>query len=406
MARRGPHPSDRTKRGPTRVGARRGLAAVAIALAALTAAGCAGGGGGASGLVDHPRPHRPAPFADAQEVVAGYMRRLESRVRLAELRVHVSTLSSHRRSETVLATASARLGRLPGTAWVGLGQRALVLRRSGGRLRVVADVTRGGRYSVGRDGAAAMPRRSRFRVGRQVVVVSAPDVPAAEAAEAVRVADRVLPGLIARYRLPGRHPRAPVIFMVDSWNAAQRVSGVPMPHEAVGAEYAGLVYLEAPEWLRVDAAGRDALLVHELTHVASAALVKGCPLSLIEGVARYEEQRYAVAAGAGWPFRYLAAAYRRGYPSIQRWGWTFGHWMLRKPLATWLAYEDGAAIVRALVRDGGDAALRRLGAAFRGDGAVGRYTAAQVDRAFRRAVGRSFAAVAAQARAETIAAAG
>ena len=164
MARRGPHPPDRTKRGQTPFGARRGLVAVAIALAALTAAGCAGGGGGTSGPADHPRPHGTAAFADAHEVVAGYLRRLESRVRLAELRVHISTLSSHRRSETVLATASARLGRLPGTAWVGLGQRALVLRRSGGRLRVVADVTRGG-HVLGRSGrrrgdaaAFAIPR--------------------------------------------------------------------------------------------------------------------------------------------------------------------------------------------------------------------------------------------------------
>ena len=73
-----------------------------------------------------------------------------------------------------------------------------------------------------------------------------------------------------------------MIVLVDSWVAAQRVSGVPMPHEAVGAEYAGLVYLEAPEWARVDTATRDALMAHELTHVASAALVKDGPLSLIE----------------------------------------------------------------------------------------------------------------------------
>jgi hypothetical protein len=76
------------------------------------------------------------------------------------------------------------------------------------------------------------------------------------------------------------------------------------------------------------------------------------------------------------------------------------------PLQTWLAYEDGAAIVRAVVHDGGDAALRRLGAAFRRDGTSTRFTDRQVNRAFRTAVGRSFAAVAAQAHAETIAAAG
>ena len=98
-----------------------------------------------------------------------------------------------------------------------------------------------------------MPPRSRYTAGRQVVVISAPDVPAAAAAEVVRVANRELPGLVARYRLPGRHPRAPVIFMTDSWDAAQRVSGVPMPHEAVGAEYAGS---DLPRRARVVAPGR------------------------------------------------------------------------------------------------------------------------------------------------------
>ena len=44
-----------------------------------------------------------------------------------------------------------------------------------------------------------------------------------------------------------------MIFMTDSWDAAQRVSGVPMPHEAVGAEYHGLVYLRGA---RVGAGGR------------------------------------------------------------------------------------------------------------------------------------------------------
>jgi hypothetical protein len=79
--------------------------------------------------------------------------------------------------------------------------------------------------------------------------------------------------------------------------------------------------------------------------------------------------------------------------------------MVKGTLPTWLAYEDGAAIVGAVIRDGGDAGLRRLGAAFRRDGVSGRFTQAQVGRAFRAAVGRSFAAVAAQARAATIAAA-
>jgi hypothetical protein len=401
MARRGPPPPDRAKRGQTPFGA---PGAIGVVLAALLLAGCAGGASSSALSTAGTHAARPPAFAGVRGVVARYLRLRDGRVPIALLRVHVTRLHRSGRSETVLATASARLGRPPGTAWVALGQRALVVRRRAGRLHVVADVTRGGHYPVGQDGAGAMPPRSRYTAGRRVVVISAPDVPAAAAAEVVRGADRELPGLVARYRLPGRHPRAPVIFMTDSWDAAQRVSGVPMPHEAVGAEYAGQIYLDVPGWSRQAVVARDALLVHELTHVASAALVAHGPLSLVEGVARYEEQRYAVAAGAAWPFRYLAAAYEHGYPSIRRWRWTFGHWMLRRPLATWLAYEDGAAIVRALVRDGGDAGLRRLGAAFRRDGLSGRFSAAQVNRAFRRAVGRSFADVSAQARAQTIAA--
>jgi hypothetical protein len=394
---------DRAKRGQTPFGARPGSLAVAVAAVALAAA-CAGGG--AASAPSHTRTVRPpASFAGAGPVVVRYLRRREPGVRLAHVRLHLTTLDSSARSETVLATVSARLGRRPGTTWVDLGQRALVLRRSGGRVRVAADLTRGGTYSLLQDGVAGMPPHSRFTTGRRVVVVSAPGVPVAEAAEVAAVADRALPGLLARYRLPGPPALPPVIFMTRSWAGASLVAGVPMPHESVGAEYQGLVYLKTSVWEKTPPVERDSVLVHELTHVASARLVAGCPLSLVEGVARYEEQQYVRAAGLGWPYRYLAAAYQRGYPSLARWRWTFGHWMLRRAAPTWLAYEDGAAIVRAVLGDGGDAGLHRLAAAFRRDGVAGRFSAAQVNRAFRAAVGRSFAAVAAQARAETIAAA-
>ena len=373
----------------------------------VLAAACAGGGGASSAPAMHPTKLRVAPFAFARPAVVRYVRRSEPGVRLAAVRVHLTRLKSSPRSETVLATVSARLGRGPGTTWVDLGQRALVLRRAGDRVRVAADLTHGGRYSLLQDGVAGMPPHSRFTTGRRVVVVSAPGVPGADAAEVVAVADRALPGLLARYRVPAGSPvLPPVIFMTGSWKRASRVAGVPMPHEAVGAEYQGLVYLKTSAWAQTPAVQRESVLVHELTHVASAPLVAGGPLSLVEGVARYEEQQYALAAGLGWPFRYLAAAYERGYPSLARWRWTFGHWMLRGAAPTWLAYEDGAAIVRAVLRDGGGAGLRRLAAALRRDGVAGRFTSRQLNRAFRAAVGRSFAAVAAQARAETIAAAG
>ncbi len=396
MRRRGPRRPDPLVR------------AAALVALALLACACAGsGGGGATSAAGS--THAPAhdPFAGAHAAAVRYLRRLEAHVHPSGLRVHVGVLgrSPRRGTETVLATAWARFGRGRGTAWIGLSQRALVLAGRGGRVRVVADVTNSGRYAIVQDGIGAMPRGSRVVIGRRSVVVTAPDVPAADAAEVARVADAAMPGLNARYRLPGGRVRPPLIFMVDSWSTAQRVSGVHMPQEAVGAEYHGVVYLRAGEWAGEDGVQRDALLVHELTHVASAGLVVGGPLSLIEGVARYEEQRYVEAAGVRWPYRYIAAAYERGYPSMQRWRWTSGHWNVRGTLPTWLAYEDGAAIVGAVIRDGGDAGLRRLGAAFRREGVSGRFSRGQVRSAFRAAVGRSFAAVAAQARAATIAAA-
>jgi hypothetical protein len=366
---------------------------------------CAGSGGGSSSAPGTHVVRVDRPFAGAKAAALRYVRRVEAHTHPSRLRIRVALLSQGRHSETVLVTPSARFGGGPGTVWTGLGQRALVLARRGGQLRVTADITKSGRYAILQDGAGAMPSGSRFVVGKRSVVVAAPGVPAADAAEVARVADAAMPGLDARYRLPGARAHLPLIFMIDTWDAAQRISGVVMPHEAIGAEYQGVVYLRAAQWAGEEGVQRDALLVHELTHVASANLVLGGPLSLIEGVARYEEQRYVETHGVRWPYHYMADTYAQGYPSMQRWRWAFGHWMVNGTLPLWLAYEDGAAIVGAVVRDGGDAGLRRLGAAFRHYGVAGRFSRAQVGHAFRVAVGRSFAAVAAQARAATIAAA-
>jgi hypothetical protein len=389
MRRRGPRKSD--------------LALVALA---LTVCACAGSGGG--GTVPAPGTQNVRienPFAGAHAAAVRYMRRREARFHPSRVRVGLSVMSRKGRTETVLASTSVSLGGGHGTVFVDVGRRALVLARRGGRLRVVADLTRSGRYSLATEGLAAMPGRSRIVVGRRSVVVAQPDVPGESRAEVARVAGAVMPELNARYLLPGERPHLPLIFMVGSWRTAERVAGVEMPQEAIGAEYDGIVYLRAGAWAGEDVVERDALLVHELTHVASAGLVSGGPLSLVEGVARYEEQRYVASRGVSWPYRYIATAYRAGYPSLERWRWSHG-WGVHGTLPTWLAYEDGAAIVGAVIRDGGDAGLRRLGAAFRREGVSGLFTPTQVGRAFRAAVGRPFAAVAAQARAAMIAAAG
>jgi hypothetical protein len=384
------------RRGPRKVEAL--VRAAALVALALTACACAGSGGG--GTPSPPRTHDVRagnPFAGAHAAAVRYLRRREARFHPARVRVELSVMSRKGRTETVLASTSVSLGGGPGTVFTDVGRRALLLGRRGGRLRVVADLTNSGRYSLAPEGLAAMPRRSRIVAGRRSVVVAEPDVPAASRAEVAGVAAAVMPGLNAHYLLPGAKARVPLIYMTDSWSTAERVAGIEMPQEAVGAEYGGVVYLRAGDWAGEDEVERDALLVHELTHVASSGIVAGGPLSLIEGVARYEEQRYVASRGLHWPYRYIADAYRAGYPSLERWRWSNG-WGVHGTLPTWLAYEDGAAIVGAVIRDGGDAGLRRLGAAFRRDGVSGLFTTTQVGRAFRAAVGRPFAVVAAQAR--------
>ena len=393
------------RRGPRRSDAL--LRAAALVALALRVCACAGSGGGSTAVSTPARTIATGdPFQGARVAAMSYVRRHEARLHPTRIRIHVAALqrSVRRRTETVLATAWGRFGGGRGTAWIGLGQRALVLARRRGRFHVVGDVTKSGRYAIVQNGLGAMPPGLRVVAGRRSVVVREPGVSATDAAEVARVADAVMPGLNARYRLPGARIYPPLIVMTTSWITAQRVSGAHMPQEAVGAEDDGVVYLRAEAWANQEEHQRDALLVHELTHVASAGLVAGGPLSLVEGVARYEEQRYYEGQGGRWPSHYMADAYARGYPSMQRWRWASRHFGVRGTLPTWLAYEDGAAIVGAVVGDGGDAGLRRLGAAFRRYGVAGRFTRAQVGHAFRVAVGRSFAAVAAQARAATIAA--
>src|SRR6185312_15866123 len=205
------------RRGPRRADPI--LRAVAVVALALLVCACAGSG-------DHPPPapgthdvvRVDRPYAGAKAAALRYLRRVEAHAHPSRLRVRLALLSRGSHGETVLATPSARLGGGPGTVWTGLGQRALVLARRGGRLHVVADVTKSGRYALLQDGAGAMPRGSKFVTGRRS------GVPAADAAEVARVADAVMPGLNARYRLPGARAHLPLVFLIDTWGAAQRIS--------------------------------------------------------------------------------------------------------------------------------------------------------------------------------------
>src|SRR6185437_5890988 len=143
------------RRGPRRADVL--VRAVALVAFACLVCACAGSGGGSSsapGTHDVVRVDRP--FTGAKAAALRYVHRVEAHTHPSRLRVRLALLSQGRHTETVLVTPSARFGGGRGTVWTGLGQRALVLARRGGQLRVIADITKSGRYAVLQDGAGAM----------------------------------------------------------------------------------------------------------------------------------------------------------------------------------------------------------------------------------------------------------
>lgn len=90
----------------------------------------------------------------------------------------------------------------------------------------------------------------------------------------------------------------------------------------------------------------------------------------------------------------------RRVSSLRVWERRETDWGLRNVRAIGLCYLDALAISHVIVvRHGGVGALRRLGAAFRAQHARRDVTAAQVNAAFRRALGVSFDRVAVEAHA-------
>ena len=343
--------------------------------------------------------HRPAGRYEAPPVRAARcsLDRLAAwlgRVPVASLNVTaVPVRGGGRDGVTVEVTLSARL--LAGGTRVGLGQRVLSVAAVSGRAVVRADVTATASVGAAQDGLAALGGL-RYRVGRSAVVAyqSGADAPAAVAS---RVADAVWPALERRF---GRSPR-PVIVIAPSWGAASRVAGVPVSRWEAGVELNGLVLLIEPAWLCCGGSVfEQGLVVHELTHVATAGQVGGTPISLVEGIARLEEERYDAAHGAAYPEQTLAAAYTSGWSSENAWSQLGSVWYEVGGQELERRYLDGAAVLDAVQRDGGPAAVTRLERALRAQGlraSTGLLSAAQLSAAFSAATGRTFAAVVAQA---------
>jgi hypothetical protein len=301
---------------------------------------------------------------------------------------------------SVLVTMRGRLGRGPGNAIVGFGGRRLLLRRGGGGWRVVADESWRPGSGVARDGLSAVPN-ARYVTGPNALVVNAAGASETDMTRA-ELGAAEFPRLLSRYARSG-FDRTPVIFLLRDWRQAEGIAGVSFPHEVVGAEYRGLVFLDVPIWSRADEIGARGVVVHELTHLTSAGLVRGTPLSLVEGLARYEEDEYDRRMGAPRSTSPLAAAYRDGYPTVTRWGWAISNrWQLTSSLPIQLAYDDGAAVTRAVLTRDGLTGLRRLAAGFRREGG-GWFSPVRLRTIFRRALGERLADVVARAHAETYA---
>jgi hypothetical protein len=296
----------------------------------------------------------------------------------------------------VLATLRARLGHAPGTISVSLGQRVLAV--AGGAHPLVTNDLSAAR-GTSQDGLAAIPDAT-YLVGRSGVVVSA-GTPARDSLLARRVMDDVYPRLASS--LDGTRLPAPLIVIVPQWQIAENVIGTQVPRYDAGIEYDGIVALLESQWCcgRVQ---REGIVVHELTHAAASGLVGG-PRSMVEGVARYEEENWDAAHGAPLQLGSLATAYRNGWSSATSWQSGLDLWYDVSGDQLDLRYLDGAAIVRQVVADSGLAGLRRLARALDAYRSP-YYPVGKLNRAFLRATGETFAQVAARARAATIRSAG
>jgi hypothetical protein len=407
-----------------RLGALAGLLVVTAVAAGCASGGAVAGAARCSGTVLAPVPGPRPSAAAAQRVASAYMRSLTAgrpasgvekpvdgagRCSLARMRgwlagipiarAHITTAwigNADSGTAAVLVTITARLGKPPGTIWISLGQRALAV--SGGpRPKIVADISHV--EDTSSDGLAAIPQAT-YAVGRSGVVVS-DGAPAGDTRNALAAIDQAYPMLARRYAA-GRLAD-PIVIIVPNRQVGESIAGYPISTWEAGSEQGGLILLVRSGWC-CGQTDKQGIVVHELTHAATRALDRGTPISLIEGLARYEEQRWDTAHGYPYPTAGLAAAYRRGWRAAGAWQWPFSTWYDVSQPQLEVRYQDGAAVVREVVRESGVPGLRRLAASLRADGGQGWFPHSLLNTAFRTAIGVSFDQIEQRAQAATIAA--
>jgi hypothetical protein len=410
------------------------LAALSLAALAVAGSGCLSSSGPARARPPHCTPpaagaHVPAE-ANAGPVAIDYLRALAGhRYDHAQTYAHACTaaqqhsldqlwlwldsmptqaikvtgpqVASVKDGVTVRATLFARFGPAPYSAWVTLGPKTLRLTQAQGTWRVRADVSVVHRSDLAAYGVSWL-HHPYFVNGQRVTVVYAKPADVTAAQQILETAESVVPGLAARYG-GGKAGQRPVVFLVDQKRQAERLAHVDLGkvRTPAGFQYSSFAYVDLPEWQALPEVDQDSMVAHELTHVVTRPMLDGAPHSLLEGIAMYEESNYLGEHGSGMSIEDVAADYyHQAFPSMRVWQLRATDWGLQSVDAIQACYEDGLVMTHVIMDEyGGVPALARLGAAFRRYGGPMRFTKAQVDHAFRRALGVPFARIVADAHA-------
>ena len=304
-------------------------------------------------------------------------------------------------SAQVDVTVYIRFGTPPFSSWITAATRTLRLDSRPGGWRVTTDVTTKQKGKLSAYGFQSY-NRPVFLSGDRATVVYSAASDERDARTILRTADSVVGQLWRRYG-GGRAAQRPILFLVRNRKQAERLAHVQLgvTRTPAGFQYSSYAYIDLPQWESYDAADQRSMVVHELTHVASRAWLQKAPHSLVEGVAMYEENLWRMQHHLGRTVLVdLRALYRHSFPSLTVWERRETDWGLRNPYAVDACYMDGMTMVQQIVsHHGGIPALRRLGAAFSQRAGTRDFSAADVDSAFRQALGVSFAQVVAEAHA-------
>jgi hypothetical protein len=339
-----------------------------------------------------------APATPAQRRSLARLARRISAIPIETLTVETAPVDLPGARGGVIATLNAELGPAPSTRAMLIGQVALAAEADRhGRWWVVEDISEAHRTILNRRGLFSL-RGLHYSVGTSSVVIDATGRRELSygARVAQRTADHELPSLNARYG----GPRRALIAVVPETEAVEVFIPNPPPVESAAITWHGSVVLVEGPWTAWGDPGAQGVVVHELTHLVTERWMAGVPASLAEGLAQDEQDRYLRRHGRFLGLDPLVAAYRHGYPTLDRWHEATTGWGLSDSAEVELAYADGRAMVHTVLdRHGGLRGLRRLADTFTRLGGPLAFSSADVRRAFRAGLGVPFSRVARDARA-------